>query len=574
MPHQSPSDREVPSKAIDGFSTVPMKVFNGIVHGDHRSHVILSPGVIGATANHTCECLNVMINTAFCEHGVLPSSLSVQFDGATTNKCSLVLAFLGLFVLEGVFSNVRARCQLENHAHDVYDAFHAIHARLVKHSTFYNYEELREITRVAHERVRDPRAHRPVVGHDVKVSDLWEVRDFWEWLAPGYTKTATRENALTNAAFSTFLGLNNLREFKMELEASSTATDSKVGLWAKPYMTSNEYSYLGTLISTTSFRAVTLGKEPPMQQRDVSDQKNTREAKVLEKLVAATKGKYKEQFSAARLADAIAMCKREWKHFSNSSGKLTALEMRLPHELAEAVRSSRSSRSSGSSSSAASSSARSAADALLDPAVNTMPRLRQRRHPGRQFYDWSHNPQIPLVQGSTRSLTDEQFQARPVTPGCFVITRPSAKKRWASHGDKLEELDYWLWQIAAVIPPGDPVPGFDKVAESYTYEAHLFQPVGNSTRGRWIQVFDDLRPQYLRTVEEKKRKHYRIWTRAATPAGGAPAAHKHFLEPVRSYLRPANIVGGGFQRTPGGSIPGFVDMYWARQSALAQMAEA
>ena len=48
----SASDVEGQSKAIDGFSTVPMKVFNGFVHGDRRSHVILSPGVIGATASH------------------------------------------------------------------------------------------------------------------------------------------------------------------------------------------------------------------------------------------------------------------------------------------------------------------------------------------------------------------------------------------------------------------------------------------------------------------------------------------------------------------------------------------
>ena len=82
----SASASEGPSKAIEGFSTVPMKVFNGIVHGDRRSHVILSPGVIGATASHTCECLTTMINTAYAEHGNWPSKLSVQFDGASNNK--------------------------------------------------------------------------------------------------------------------------------------------------------------------------------------------------------------------------------------------------------------------------------------------------------------------------------------------------------------------------------------------------------------------------------------------------------------------------------------------------------
>ena len=136
FPHLSRADREGPNKAIDGFATVPLKVCNGLLHGDTRSHVILSPGVIGATANHTCECLLIMINTCFLEHLVLPSVLSLQFDGASTNKCMLVLAFMALYVLEGVFSTVRARCEMENHAHDLYDSFHAVHAVKVRDSSF------------------------------------------------------------------------------------------------------------------------------------------------------------------------------------------------------------------------------------------------------------------------------------------------------------------------------------------------------------------------------------------------------------------------------------------------------
>lgn len=137
----SASSSEGPSKSVDGFSTIPMKVFNGLVHGDQTSHVILSPGVVGATANHTCECLAIMINSAYLRLGDLPQVLTVQFDGASTNKCILVLAFLSLYVLEGVFHTVRVRCLLEHHAHDVYDAFHAVHAAKVKHSTFFHLED-------------------------------------------------------------------------------------------------------------------------------------------------------------------------------------------------------------------------------------------------------------------------------------------------------------------------------------------------------------------------------------------------------------------------------------------------
>ena len=115
-----------PAISLLRFQAVRMKLLNGLVHGHTRGHVILSPGVIGATANHTCESIGNMVNTAF-ENTHFPSLLSVQFDGASTSKCSLVLAYMGVYVMEGVFTTARAWCELENHADDVYDAYQAIH---------------------------------------------------------------------------------------------------------------------------------------------------------------------------------------------------------------------------------------------------------------------------------------------------------------------------------------------------------------------------------------------------------------------------------------------------------------
>ena len=66
-----------------------------------------------------------------------------------------------------------------------------------------------------------------------KVSDLWDVRDIWEWLAPGYTQQSTREFALANAAFTSYIGLQKFREFKLEAESSSKEGCRSVGLWAK-----------------------------------------------------------------------------------------------------------------------------------------------------------------------------------------------------------------------------------------------------------------------------------------------------------------------------------------------------
>jgi hypothetical protein len=80
-------------------------------------------------ANHTCEALLILINQRFIEHGDLPQQFSVQLDNASSNKKYLVLGFLGIYVILGIFKSVRARFLLENHAHDVYDAFQGIHAK-------------------------------------------------------------------------------------------------------------------------------------------------------------------------------------------------------------------------------------------------------------------------------------------------------------------------------------------------------------------------------------------------------------------------------------------------------------
>ena len=72
FPHLAAADREGPNKILDNASTVPMKVCNGLVHGDTRSHVISSPGVVGATASHAIECMTIIINIVLQEQKVMP----------------------------------------------------------------------------------------------------------------------------------------------------------------------------------------------------------------------------------------------------------------------------------------------------------------------------------------------------------------------------------------------------------------------------------------------------------------------------------------------------------------------
>ena len=124
----------------------------------------------------------------------------------------------------------------------------------------------------------------------------------------------------------------------MELEAGSTPENPRVGMWAKAYMTTVDYTYLGTLMSRQSLDSVVAARLPPAQAWDVSGQKSNQEAKVIEKLEAAACVPYQKHFSAERLADALAMCRRQWQHFGNSPGKLRAHERWLLGEWAEQMR--------------------------------------------------------------------------------------------------------------------------------------------------------------------------------------------------------------------------------------------
>ena len=78
-----------------------------------------------------------MVNTVYEEDNQLPKCLAVQEDNARINKGWLVLGFLAVYVLNCVFEEARLRFCLEDHAHDIYDAFQGICAAircLVKHN--------------------------------------------------------------------------------------------------------------------------------------------------------------------------------------------------------------------------------------------------------------------------------------------------------------------------------------------------------------------------------------------------------------------------------------------------------
>lgn len=145
------------------------------------------------------------------------------------------------------------------------------------------------------------------------------------------------------------------------------------------------------------------------------------------------------------------------------------------------------------------------------------------------------------------------------------------------------------------------MPGYLDEQNSWTYESHLFHPYDASgERGRWKKTWERAGPKFMRTDEEKKkhedkkkkqeRKDLRdrlhkmlrpyskkskeakrkaqlkerrsVGSVAASSAAASSAPSNHV--PLMSYLRPCNIIGGGFVCTRAGYIPRYVVAYWER----------
>ena len=84
------------------------------------------------------------------------------------------------------------------------------------------------------------------MGHDVQVRMLFDLRDFWELLAPDCADPVARDAALAGAAFASFQNLRHYWDFLAQKEAGSTEQATRVGLWAKKDMTSPSFEYLST----------------------------------------------------------------------------------------------------------------------------------------------------------------------------------------------------------------------------------------------------------------------------------------------------------------------------------------
>ena len=574
LPHLAAAAAEGPNKAADNVHTPALKVMNGLVHGDNRSHVMLSPWCVVAGSSHVCESIAVAVNTALTDHKRLPPRLTVQCDNASVNHSMCVLGFLALYVLLNVFDTARLRFLLENHAHDIYDAFQAVHKTPVERTTFYHLEELIQIIAASHKQsLRGEQSssgsvrhgHAPAMGKDVLVTNMWEIRDIWEWLFPG--RKARSAEATARGAIVYYEGIAPYHDFELRRKVNPTdPSDVSVELWAKRYMTDPTYAFIGTLTTMALFNHVVKGTSPKvMASENATEAKSEAANSALPKLEKLAASQYRQQFSPERMADAIAICKSDWGHFSGSMGAapLESHKRMMPIELAKYMSDRQLLQDQLRAGTAVSSDEAAVAEASAwSESRARPPSIRQRRHELAMVHGIQRGPGIPVTApiGRTQPKSAEEFCGRPAVAGAHVLSHAAANSSVGRSSAKMASLPFWVWKVLRVIEVGELLPenSTRKLrATCLTYEAQLMVPTkGSDLKSPLKAVWDKRkcwRAPYLWAPAEKDNTQ---------PADDLVSGEMETVRvPMIGMLRAVNIVGGGFALTSSQRIPQVVAVY-------------
>jgi hypothetical protein len=476
-----------------------------------------------------------------------------------------------------VFDVARLRFLLENHAHDIYDAHIKIHAGFIHRATFFFFEEMRNLIRQAHASSRERQAKddpgaRPLMGHDVLVSNLWQVRNLWDWLAPGYSRNPNeRDQAFANAAFVAYENLNGYRDFELRKES-----DDRVGLWCKEYMSDPEYKYVGTVMTQAMFDEVVGQREPAFARTTDSSQKQLHHSKAARGLKKAMNGPFRDQFSADRLRDAVAMLKGDWAHFKDSPGNLPPELRRLPHELADHMRNAGLRRVGEVAAGRFRSEVQSLAglDGSRPP-----PSLRQRAHSQSHRFHILRSASTQLAARYGLAPSREEFERAPVAPGCFIATHAAPASPLGRAVPALVECPWWIWRVLDVHQPGSSLDANSRDlshAKKETYECQLYTPgaEGDIYNRPLRPCWDKLsRTMFLAPPGHKRRRVQRPV--AETPGDSDQDSDalenqqaESIYKPLMAFLTSRNLVGGGFMLTSTSRLPGHVRKYLQEAAAV------
>ena len=216
----------------------------------------------------------------------------------------------------------------------------------------------------------------------------------------------------------------------------------------------------------------------------------------------------------------------------------------------------------------------SSASAGPSPVVVSAPPLAQRAHQLSYQFDIARAADVELSVGTSAvPRSAEAFCHNPVAPGCFVVTRPAPKSPLGRASKTLQQLPFWVWRVLRVFDPGSALPANTlhlDTAIQPTFEAHLYCPAHGTSMSSPLRPVWDVQSAtaFLRTPAEKAAKFLKAARKGAAklvpavPAGGqASAGGARVHAPLTAFLRPGNLVGGGFPLTMTSCVPQVVRTY-------------
>jgi len=410
-------------------------------------------------------------------------------------------------------------------------------------------EETASIVQHAHKVARDRHAQeggqdKPIMGHDVLVSFLWQIRNLWELLVPSHGQDP--KGSFAKASFVSYENIHQYRDFLIKCEDGSTPSNRRVGLWAKQFMTDPEYKYISTLATKEMYDSVVGVREPDIAAGTSKDARKLREDKVASALRKLTTGPYKEQFSPQRLADAIAVLEHNWRHFIDHTHAIPDRRRELPSALAARMRRRGHLNDNPDVSRQASLASLVTELRSNNPSMCAPPRAsptHQRAHELADLHGVRRGDGVNTVAVQTQPpKTDTQFLARPVIPGSYVLTAPARYTPLAKLNKPLQTVKFWVWKVLRVFEPGASLESNNRGVSSVqerVFEAQVYCSVDKNATdmkqplGPCFDKFD--RKLFLRNPHE----------RAHRDDENAWSDHAH--KPLTVFLRSCNILGGGFR---------------------------
>ena len=266
-----------------------------------------------------------------------------------------------------------------------------------------------------------------------------------------------REEASQRGAIIYYENLSHYRDFVFRREPAKDSNDVSVGMWAKQFMSSSTYTYVGTITTYKLYKSIVKGR-PRLATETNKDARITHNSKILNQLRSLATGKFRDQF-AHRLHDAIALCEHNWGHFADSIGKTPAERLEVPFELFLRVYQDGKRRRPGvvTTETPAATLPAQVGDWLEAGLGSRPPPLKQRPHQLAIVNGLRRGPDVEMATayGGAQPTSLAEFRERPITVGGFVLTHSDPSSgRVQSHCQKATKMKFWTWKVLQVYNPG------------------------------------------------------------------------------------------------------------------------